>query len=704
MIDLKRILLVCCIIINSEVLFCADPPEKKNLGFEKGDFTNWVGYEWRNSTDITSINTSPARVNIPTPRRHVIITDQSAYDANTGGKLKKIPQGYSYSARLGDEIDNFADTKPRCWDQSLQYTMTVDSSNALLIIKFACVLQFAGDHTALMEPRFRLTLNDENGNLLPDCANYDVYASNGNVAGFQSYTPAGFKDPVKWRDWTTVGTDLTKYIGQKITIEFMSADCTGQFHFGYAYFVVDCMPMQITVNFCKNDVNAILSAPNGFSIYKWTDEKGNVAGSEQNLLIKDPKEGEKYYCSLKSETGCTIDSLFAVIKRYEPQAVFSSKMIDCFSNKVQMINNSVTNSGALDYLWNFGDNITSAEKNPLYIFKTSGLHEVGLIVYNPPSGCTDTIIKQVESFSPPLIGFSGDTTYCPGYETNLTAFGAYNYLWSSGETVKTVSYGKPDDGKHWLLGYSTPEEGCVSDTIHFSISEEPDWPFSITGDSILCEGSKLSLTANGAVKYLWNTGENGNSIIVNSGGNYIVSGQNARGCIKNEEIKVISIQPPQINFSLSVNSVDIRHNEVECVANSTDSLIFQWDMGDGTITKGARFIHYYNIPHELITYNVIVSSTNRFGCASVKTAGITVDLYVPNVFTPNNDNVNDLFMPGYNLTIVDRLGILIYSGNEGWDGIYRGKKMDTDTYFYRIDYLDAESQARIKKGFVTLVR
>lgn len=704
MIGLKRILLVICLIFTTDYLLYADPPEKKNLGFEKGNFDGWVGYQWLYSSEITSINTSPALVSLPTPRRHVIINDQSAYDEYTGSKLKKIPDGYKYSARLGDVINNNSDARPRDWEQSLRYTMTIDSTNALLIVKFACVLQYASDHTALMEPRFRLTLYDENDNIIPDCANYDVYASSGNVAGFQTYTPQGFNDPVKWRDWTTVGTDLTKYIGQEITIELMSADCTGQFHFGYAYFVADCMPMQITINYCTNDINAILSAPSGFSTYKWTDEKGNVAGSGQNLIVENPKEGEKYYCSLKSETGCTIDSLFAIIKRYEPKADFSSKMIDCFSNEVQIINNSTTNTGKLDYLWDFGDNSVAIEESPRYKFETSGMHEVGLIIYNPPSGCTDTLIKQVESFSPPLIGFSGGTTYCPGLETELTAFGAYSYQWSTGNSSKIVSFGESTTGSHWLLGYSTEEEGCVSDTIHFSISEEPNWLFALTGDTILCEGLKQALIATGAVKYSWNTGEDSDSIIINSGGHYTVKGENARGCVKNLVINVTEIPTPQMSFSLSANAVDKRHNEVVCSATSNDSVLYQWDMDDGTIVNASGFTHYYTIPSELITYNVSITATNKYGCINTQTADVIVDLYVPNVFTPNNDGVNDLFMPGFDIIIVDRHGILLYSGQSGWDGIYNGIPADPDTYFYEIDYADAYLHARVKRGFVTLIR
>ncbi|MFV0591607.1 MAG: PKD domain-containing protein [Draconibacterium sp.] len=697
------LLVVCLFIVENSLT--AGPVGKKNIGFENGNFDGWIGYQWRYSTasDISSsFNTTPAAVSIPTSRRHVIISDKSAYDSNTGNKLKMIPDGYNYSARLGCEINN-SDASPRCWQQSLRYTMTVDSTNAFLLLKFACVLQYATSHDNIteMEPHFQLALYDEDNNSIDDCSNYDVFSSGSMDAEFQTYTPSGGKVPVKWRDWTTVGADLSGYLGQKITIEFLSADCTGHYHYGYAYFVVDCMPLYITVDYCTGDSYAKLEAPDGFETYKWLEEdQTTVAGSNRDLLIENPQKGEKYYCYMESETGCEV-SLSSTIARYEPKAGFSSEMLDCFSNEVQMINHSVTNTGILNYEWDFGDDEIIHLKNPKYKFKTSGMHDVQLIVYNPPSGCTDTLLQKVESFSPPLIGFEGDTTYCPGLQTELTAFGAYRYEWSTGDTSTNMLFGTPG-GNYWMLAHSS--EGCVSDTIAFTISEDSDWGFAVNGDSILCDGTTLPLTAEGAVEYLWDTGEMTDSIRVYTGGKYTVTGKNTRGCVKEIQINVREIQNPSMDFTLSTNFINIRHSEVECSASSEDSVNFLWNMGDGTQSSAPAFVHYFTIPPELIKYEVTITATNQYGCFNTKAAYVAVDLFVPNVFTPNNDGVNDLFMPGYTLKVVDRKGKLFYSGEEGWDGYYKGRWADPDTYFYTLDYQDAYEQNRVKTGYITLVR
>ena len=122
---LRTIFLLC--LLYSAGLFGQNTG--KNLDFKMGNFTNWVGYTWRYSLLVPSINTNPAPGIVQ--RRQTIMSDTSAYDKNTGYSLRKIPKGYLYSARIGDEIIN-TDGSPRCWQQSLRYTMKIDSSNALL--------------------------------------------------------------------------------------------------------------------------------------------------------------------------------------------------------------------------------------------------------------------------------------------------------------------------------------------------------------------------------------------------------------------------------------------------------------------------------------------------------------------------------------------------------------------------------------------
>jgi gliding motility-associated-like protein len=693
----------------------AQTPYCKNLGFELGNFTNWIGYTWRYSVapDATWINTNPAPGLVS--RRHTIMSDTSAYDANTGYALRKIPKGYKYSAKIGDELIS-SDRSPRCWDQSLRYTMTIDSSNCLLIFKFALVLQYAVTHTEINEPRFRLTLYDSHGNVLPDCSNYDVYASNRYVKGFKTYTPPGSNVPVQWRDWTTVGANLMKYIGQTITIEFMSADCREHFHYGYAYFLAECHPFYISVKFCEADTVATLTAPAGFERYKWTSSNGATLDTVRIINLKVVDQKTSYSCTMTSATGCVV-SLQTRILRYIPKADFGSFMLDCNSNTVQFMNHSTTTNGALSYNWIFGDGNTSALRSPPYTFSTSGMHTVTLLLNNPPSTCSDTLTKDIESFSPPLVGINGDSTYCPGLSTTLTAYGAYEYTWSNGSKAAVAEISSPG-GIYWMLGRSST--GCVSDTMYKTIIEDPDWPFIIKGDTVICGNKSVTLSASGALSYLWNrkvllstTGEDNflwskgitdDTIAVSSPGTYIVTGSNARGCEKSATFKVAGYSLPAVGFSLSPDALDRKHTTLTVTIPGEPGASYGWKMGDGSFETGSTINHNYTISDTTLYYLVRLNAISSHGCIDSSSKYIDVIPFIPNVFSPNGDGINDIFKEGFKVEIVDRNGMQIYKGNNGWDGRQNGRIADPDTYFYLVYYKDSGEKLHTRKGYVTLIR
>lgn len=674
----------------------AQEPYCQNLGFELGDFTNWEGYTWLYSTMDTTLNTMPVRGIIP--MRQTIISDTETLDENTGGELRMVPAGYRYSARLGASRPK-PDDNPWNWNQSLRYTMTIDSNNALLILKFALVLEYEFfGHLRENEPRFCLTLFAPNGDTIPNCANYDVYASNSSVTGFHIYIPPGTNDTIQWRDWTTVGVDLSEFMDSTITIEFRTSDCTLGHHYGYAYFVAECHPLNIKMEYCQDDYAAKLTAPEGFENYEWLDSDGNFVGSQQEIEIANPQENSTYTCDMVSETGCEV-SLQSTIHKYSPVAGFSSYMIDCISNIVQITNNSTTNQGRLLYFWEFGDGKTSNVREPRYRFTTSGIHQVSLSILNPPSECRSSLIKDVESFSPPLVDIDGYSTYCPDSTVKLRAYGAYEYLWSNGSTEETIEIN--DSGEVWLIGRSST--GCA-DTNYRTITQEPDWEFLSEGDTELCIGDSSTLVSNGAVEYLWSSGDTTDFLLVVAPGIYSVTGKNLRGCPKSNQFNVVQIPPPLADFTLSPYTLNERNNIVTCNIIPQQDVEYTWDMGDSTSESGPDVQHAYSISNGILAYTIRLQAIDKFGCVNLASDIIDVIPYIPNIFSPNGDNINDVFMPGLELQVFDRNGIVLFKGVDGWDGKFNGQQVDPDTYFYSIYYTNRLQQKQNKKGYITLVR
>lgn len=85
---------------------------------------------------------------------------------------------------------------------------------------------------------------------------------------------------------------------------------------------------------------------------------------------------------------------------------------------------------------------------------------------------------------------------------------------------------------------------------------------------------------------------------------------------------------------------------------------------------------------------------------------------MPNVFSPNSDGINDVvYVHGKDIfidwIIFDRWGEEIFESKDispGWDGTFKGKKMPSDVYVYRLIVTWADGAETRKKGNISLVR
>jgi gliding motility-associated-like protein len=114
----------------------------------------------------------------------------------------------------------------------------------------------------------------------------------------------------------------------------------------------------------------------------------------------------------------------------------------------------------------------------------------------------------------------------------------------------------------------------------------------------------------------------------------------------------------------------------------------------------------------------VVTGANEFGCMSTDTSIVKIDYSaptdIPNAFSPNGDGLNDVFKVqniGFRKLLVfqvfDRWGNKVFdttNPNEGWDGTYKGKPLNVDTYYYLIKLGYENDAVETFKGDVTLIR
>lgn len=170
----------------------------------------------------------------------------------------------------------------------------------------------------------------------------------------------------------------------------------------------------------------------------------------------------------------------------------------------------------------------------------------------------------------------------------------------------------------------------------------------------------------------------------------------------------VHISPlPQISYE---NNITIKSgNSVQLQpVNAVDIVSYLWSPAIGLSTTTVA--DPVASPQVTTAYSVTV--TNAGGCQ--KTIAVTVNVInqinIPNIFTPNNDGINDswniVLLSGYNNCVIDvfnRYGKAVYHSagySKAWDGSYRGNKIAPGTYYYVIDLGDGSKKLA---GYVEVV-
>jgi gliding motility-associated-like protein len=176
----------------------------------------------------------------------------------------------------------------------------------------------------------------------------------------------------------------------------------------------------------------------------------------------------------------------------------------------------------------------------------------------------------------------------------------------------------------------------------------------------------------------------------------------------------VTVYPqPNADFSRTPNEVDLDEPVYQFFNESTDASTFLWNFGDGSYAFSENPSHTYG---DTGTYTVCLRVTNGFGCKDSVCKPLKVQpnptLFAPNVFTPNQDGENErfklvgLYVKDFRLEIFDRWGELIHVStdiNEGWDGNYRGQRVQQDVYVWKAYVTNTMSKHQELIGRVTVL-
>jgi hypothetical protein len=360
--------------------------------------------------------------------------------------ISKTFPGFKYAARLGDS-NRGAEM------EAIEYTLSIDSSNSLLLVHFAWVMEHC-NHDVSEQPQFSMTLKDTSGNVL----NIPDNGSQVNPNNWMYHYTCNEENIVA-NNWVTVGFDLRYFIGQTIKIYYETRDCAQGDHFAYAYIVNECRPMKIETQLCEGETAVRLRAPEGFVWYKWTRSSQpdwlyeGLGKNYRNIVCPDALEGEIFTCQIRSELGflltlqttvvrTDIDAFFMFCVKNDGIVIFppgqgNQSWYDTCNRTATFVDlSTVTGSAKQSVLWEIpalkavsSDSLfTCTFPNP----DTATTYNVRLTVF-AENGCTDTTSQSITIYPVPEVKIISSKTFFTEGKDTLTALfkGRFlSYVWS----------------------------------------------------------------------------------------------------------------------------------------------------------------------------------------------------------------------------------------------------------------------------------
>lgn len=373
-----------------------------------------------------------------------------------------------------------------------------------------------------------------------------------------------------------------------------------------------------------------------------------------------------------------------------------------------------------------------------------------VVTVTDANGCNQSVTVTISEPSPlSIVSHTPDTQICPNASIQLSATGTggsspYTFTWSkNGVTIGTGTSINVTPANVNTQYCVTLSEQCGSPTTQACLmvtypqtiipSVVPNSPRECVPGTFVFMNNSQNSQEIATTDYLFT---NGSTYSVNGGADLSVTFPNVGyygvgltvtsiyGCTYTATIdSIVQVVPlPTANFNISKNPASWFETTIQTADNSTDDVVsWQWASPGATIVN-------QNGPAASITYPegvegaypIILTVTTGEGCSDSITLVMSVVsdiiLYVPNSFTPDNDEHNQSWkfyaqgmdMNNFHVEIYNRWGEIIwesYDPHAEWDGYYGYTKVPPGTYTWRISFKEKDSDGRkYHTGYINVLR
>ncbi len=453
--------------------------------------------------------------------------------------------------------------------------------------------------------------------------------------------------------------------------------------------------------------------------------------------------GSEYFISANAQENNGCSSTASMMFTVHPKPIAMMSASPALSCSPMLVCTDNATAGATQQSWNFGNGVESNDLNECFEYTNEGTapveYTISLHVINE-FYCTDSAFQTVTVQPQPVTTFElSSIESCFPLETinpMVSTSGSSAYQWLvdginySNEMNPSFSFDQV--GEHPIQLISFNDFGCTDsyDAI-YTIHPKPQidiTPFPFNGCAPL-EVTFENITTNG-VSYNWSFGNGEQSsaseptITFDDEGIYDVQifATSVHGCESvqffDDMIEVFGL--PASGFTFTPDGDVIYDLEISFADSSSGGTQYFWDFGDGFSSNESSPTHQYETGGAFYTTQTV---TNEFGCTDQTTQLVNIDntyyLFVPNSFTPDNDGINDVFIPvmsdtqfikEYEFVVMNRWGEAVFitdNPEEGWMGNIRDGQYyshnDCFTWTIRIEFTN-KAVNQMHSGSVTVLR
>lgn len=307
-----------------------------------------------------------------------------------------------------------------------------------------------------------------------------------------------------------------------------------------------------------------------------------------------------YNVSVTNQFGCSASDSISVIQGTQPTVSLGSDTGFCSGLSVTLYSGN-TDTGATTH-WSNGattDSIIVSSSGNYYATVTN------------QSGCTTSDSVDITVYAIPIVGLGNDTSFCEGaaltiYTNNVDT--SATTLWSDGSTGESLVVTTTGD---YYVTVTSQHDCSASDSI--SINVFPNPVVNLGSDTSICEGQSLILMAGDATTTnLWSNGATGDSLMVNTSGNYFVTVTSSHNCSSADSV-IVTVNPQPLVVGITGTIIgDCTYKFTATGVQNVTS--YDWDFGDGSAhSNQVEPVHAYTSSG---TYWAILTVANTCGSDS----------------------------------------------------------------------------------------